>query len=310
MAFLLCFCLGFLPKHTQATSTANAKEPIATYRECTLTICYGYEDTAFSGQRVLLYQVADVSAQFQYALRHTFASSGLRLNGVQTNGEWNTIRSTLEAYILSSKVQPTEIGTTNDLGQVCFTGLKPGLYLASGMQVSQDASDYVFDSALIALPGLGTDGLWQYEVSVAAKGELLPPTDLDAEIQLKVLKLWKGDQGLTDRPKSIEVEIFCNGVCIDTVTLSEKNHWSYSWTTKEVDAGWNVVERNVPSGYVMTVEPRQTTFVITNTRSDQPTPPPAQTGDTTNVLLYMVLMFVSGSMLILLGITGKRRRYE
>ena len=63
----------------------------------------------------------------------------------------------------------------------------------------------------------------------------------------------------------------------------------------------------MPEGYTMTVEDRGNSFLITNTFDGPPIRPP-QTGDTANILLYIVLMTISGSMLIILGITGKRKR--
>lgn len=89
-----------------------------------------------------------------------------------------------------------------------------------------------------------------------------------------------------------------------------------------------VVERNIPSGYAVTLEERTTTFILTNTLNpddpppddpppDDPppdAPPPddppdsPKTGDSPHILLYAVLMYVSGVALILLGITGKRKR--
>ena len=137
----------------------------------------------------------------------------------------------------------------------------------------------------------------------------MPPIEPDEEIQLKVLKLWKGDEGRTDRPQSIEVDIFCNGTIFKTVTLSKENNWCYQWTAKANGASWKVVEQNVPDGYTMTVEQKDTTFTITNSRRDPSNPPP-QTGDTANIMLYAVMMYVSGTMLIILGIVGKRKRHE
>lgn len=308
IAFLLCLCL--LPCTALAASTTEAKEPIDTDQECSLTIRYAYEEMIFADKTVTLYKVADVSEDFQYTLTQPFASSGLILNGVQTNGEWNVIRSTLEAHIMGNDIPPVATAITNESGQACFFGLKPGLYLAWAVTEVQEETIYFFNSALIALPGLGTDGMWQYHVEVAAKPVALPPVEPDEEIQLKVVKLWRGDDGRTDRPKSIDVEIFRDGVSCEIVTLSEENHWSYSWTTEDEGASWKVVERNIPKGYTMTVEQRDTSFVLTNTRQDQPTPPPSETGDTTNIMLYTVLMYVSGTMLIILGIVGKRKRHE
>lgn len=307
MALLLCLCLSWLPGYAQAASTADAREPISPDRDCSLTIAYCYDGKSFSDLPVKLYKIADVSADFQYSLTAPFVNSGLILNGVQSVSEWNVIRSTLETHILAYGVGADLSAVTDQDGQVCFQGLKPGLYLAITEQVLQNDWIYAFDSALVALPGLGADGLWQYEVAVASKSQAIPPAETDEEIEFKVLKLWKGDGGRTDRPKSIEVEIFRNGDSYQTVILSEENHWAYSWKAKDDGSVWKVVERNVPSGYSMTIEERETSFVLINTwPPDKPDTP--QTGDTSNIMLWFVLMIISGSMLIILGITGKRKR--
>ena len=307
IVFLLCLCLSWLPCYAQAASTADAKEPISPDKDCSLTIAYRYDGQSFSNHPVRLYKIADVSADFQYTLTAPFANSGLILNGVRSVSEWNVIRSTLEIHILTYDVDADLTGVTDQDGQVCFQALKPGLYLAITEQVIQHDWIYAFDSALVALPGLGADGLWQYEVAVTSKSKAIPPAETDEEIEFKVLKLWKGDKGRSDRPQSIEVEIFRDGVSYQTVILSEENHWTFSWFAKDDGATWKVVERNVPTGYTMMVEERETSFVLTNTRPpDKPDIP--QTGDTTNIMLYFVLMNVSGIMLIILGIAGKRKR--
>lgn len=314
IALLFCFCLSLMPPYAQAASTADAKEPIVTDRECTLSVCYGYEDTVFSGQTVQLYQVADVSSGGQYTLTNAFAASELILNGIQTNGEWNVIRSTLETHIVADYIAPTQTVTTDTNGQAQFARLNPGLYLVSAVEVAQDDLSCSFDSTLVALPGLDTDGLWQYEVTVSAKPQVLPPVQPDETLQFTVLKLWKGDENHSDRPTSIEVEIFRDGISVETVVLSSDNQWSYSWTAKDDGASWKVIERNVPTGYTMTVEQRESTFLLTNTKvpenPDQPTPKPPSTGDTANIMFYTILLYASGTMLLLMGIAGKRKRHE
>ena len=311
IVFLLCFCFHLMPCQVMAASTSDAVEPIIPGNECSLTVSYCCGETAFSGIQVKLYRIAEVSADFRYTLAQSFAASGLILDGIRTAGEWDVVHSTLEAHILAYNIAPEFTSVTNEDGQVSFESLKTGMYLAIVSQAEQDDLHYRFDSALIALPGLGPDGRWQYQVSANAKGEVLPPTDPDEEVELKVLKLWRGDEGRNDRPKSIEVEIFCDGISYKTVILSEENHWAYSWSATDDGSNWTVVERNVPQGYTVTVEERQLSFVLTNTWTptypDDPGKPP-QTGDTSNILLYVLLMIFSGSMLIILGITGKKSR--
>lgn len=310
IAFVFCVCLFLMPCQVQAASTTDAKEPISTEQDCSLDISYCSGGIAFSKLPVRLYKIADVSTDFQYTLTSTFEKSNLFLNGIQTVGEWNVIRSTLETYILANGVATDFNGITDAEGKASFDALKPGLYLAITDRVTQDNTTYVFDSALIALPGLGSDGLWQYYVDVTSKSQIIPPSEDDKEIELKVLKLWKGDNGTPARPTTIEVEIFRNGTSYQTITLSEDNHWTYTWSAKDDGSDWKVVERNIPTGYTMTIEERETSFVITNTftQDDPGTPTPPQTGDTSNIMLWFILMIISGSMLIVLGITGKRNR--
>ena len=310
IAFILCICLYLIPCPVQAASTADAKEPISTDKNCSLTISYCSGDIAFSELPVKLYKISDVSADYQYTLTSSFEKSNLILNGIQTVGEWNVIRSTLETYILANEVAEDFNAKTDLEGKASFDALKPGLYLAITERIIQDETIYVFDSALIALPGLVADGLWQYQVDVTSKSKIIPPSEDDEKIELKLLKLWKGDSGSSARPTTIEVEIFRNGTSYQTVTLSENNHWTYTWSAKDDGSDWKVVERNIPTGYTMTIEERETSFVLTNTlNQDVPDNPDApQTGDTSNIMLWVILMIVSGSMLIILGITGKRNR--
>ena len=310
IVFLLCLCFLLMPHQVMAASTSDAVGPIMPEKECSLTISYGYEETAFSDVEVKLYKVAEVSADFKYTLTNSFEASGLILNGIRTRGERDVARSTLETHIIANEITPDFTSVTNAEGKVNFESLKTGMYLATVNQIEHNEAYYIFDSALIALPGMETDGEWLYQVSVNAKGEVLPPINPDEELELKVLKLWKSDEDRKDRPKSIEVELLRDGNSYETVILSEENNWSYSWSAKDDGSRWTAVERNVPQGYTVTVEERGSTFVLTNTwtpTSPDPGKPP-QTGDTSNILLYVLLMVGSGSMLIVLGIAGKKSR--
>ena len=308
---LICFCF-WLPSCTViAASTTDASEPINVNEECALTLSYICDGTAFENISVKLYKIADVSSAFQYTLTSHFESSELVLNGIKTNSEWNVIQSTLEANIIANNINADAIEKTDSTGIACFENLNPGLYLAVVGAITKGELMCHFDSALVALPGLSADGRPQYRVTVASKSEMIPPSD--KEIELKVLKLWKGDEGKDSRPKNVEVEIFRDGKSHKKVVLSQDNNWLYSWTAKDDGAKWTVIERNTPSEYTMTLKKRGKSFILTNTYTpDSPDGPfdAPQTGDTSNIMLYVILIIVSGSVLIVLGIIGKRNTYE
>ena len=305
LALLLCL-VGLLPLQALAASTEDAKEPIDPAAACSLTLSYGLPQVP-----VALYQIATVSADFQYTPLDAFRD--MTLNGIRSGAEWQQLRTTLLSRILADSVTPLAASVTEESGKVTLDDLTPGLYLATAEPAVLETGTYIFETALVALPGLGEDGLWVYDLTVAAKSEFLPPIEPDDTLEFKLLKLWKNDESWEDRPQSITVEIFRNRESVEVVTLSEENNWAYSWTAKDDGATWMVAERNVPAGYSVTVEQKDTTFVITNSHKvpppDVPDKPP-KTGDSTPVLLYVVLMLLSGTALVALGLLGKRKAHE
>ena len=145
--------------------------------------------------------------------------------------------------------------------------------------------------------------------TAAPKPAVLPPTD-DDMVEYKILKLWKDEGNQKNRPKSIEAEIFRDGKSFGIITLSDENNWAYSWKAPADGADWTVAEKNIPNRYTVKVEEKATTFVLTNKYiEDKPTVEKLpKTGDTRNMLIYVILMFIAGSVLILLGTAGKRER--
>ena len=351
LSLSVCLLTGYGP-----AADAWAAETVSPQNPCTINLTYVHDGPAVYGVPVTLYHIADVSASYRYTLTQAFSASELTLNGITSAGEWNVIRSTLQSYILSQGIRADYAGSTSQTGQICFENLTPGLYLAQAQRTTQDGLIYTFEAAMIAVPGVAEDGSALYEVTAVPKSQVTWPygpedPNPDKEVEYKILKLWKGDEPNSDRPESIEVELFCDGELYETVVLSEANQWFYTWTAKE-STSWTAAERNIPAGYTATLGMRENTFVLTNTWVPDNPPPEdpsdetpeipdgttdvpsgdtpgditdttdeespgdntetsgPKTGDTSSVLLYVILMYVSGSILSLLGIAGKRKIHE
>ena len=304
IGLLLCLCLACLPCSTQAVSTADASEPLSPEKACSLTLSYTCNGITFGNLQVKLYKIAAVTAEAYYTLTPNFQFSGLEINGIRTTGEWDMIRSTLEAHILADDISPNATAKTDSHGLVTFDELEPGMYLVISEDGVYNELPCIFQPALVALPGLDEDGCWQYDICISPKPQLPPPVEPD-ELRFQVLKLWKDRGHEKKRPESIKVEIFRNGESYEIVILSEENNWSYHWTAPADGARWMVAERNVPEGYILTVEDRTTTIVLTNSVPKDP-PGNPQSGDSANILLAVVLLNLSGAGLIALGLYRKR----
>lgn len=86
----------------------------------------------------------------------------------------------------------------------------------------------------------------------------------DETYKVTVKKVWK-DGNSASRPESIKVRLTRNGKTYDTVTLSAKNNWRYTWRDLTKASGWEVEEVNVPKGYKVSYDSVGRVFTITNT---------------------------------------------
>ncbi|MBR6570336.1 MAG: Cna B-type domain-containing protein [Clostridia bacterium] len=303
ISLVMCLCLCTAPMAAFAISTTVATEPISVSASCSLTLNYTHNGKAFPDVSVKLYQVASVSADYQYTLTPAFSATGLQLNGVSAVSEWNGIRTTLENAVAANAPAATVVQATGTNGQVTFTGLQPGMYLVMPVTCSENGFLYYFASVLTAVPNLNENGVWNYDVQVNPKPDVENPTGED--LCYRVLKLWSDNQS-PNRPVSIEVNILRDSEVVRTVVLSAENDWNYAWYAAADGSIWSVSEPNVPSGYVMRVEKQETTFTITNAIPTPPSDSP-QTGDTTNIGFFVMLMCISGLVLVIVGFAGKRK---
>ena len=80
-----------------------------------------------------------------------------------------------------------------------------------------------------------------------------------------VTKKWNGDEKYIDRrPVSVKAEIYKNSKIYKTVTLSDENNWTYSWTATG-DNEWTVKEINVSRYYNVLYKNFSDNFEIENT---------------------------------------------
>ena len=84
--------------------------------------------------------------------------------------------------------------------------------------------------------------------------------------QITVHKVWQ-DSGHEDvRPNDVRVQLYDGAVAVgQPVTLDENNNWSYTFEDLDAKGNWNVLELNVPEGYLSAVSMLGSDFVITNT---------------------------------------------
>ncbi len=293
---LLSLCL---PVSAMASSLDHDKD-------ASLTLVYQHEGVAFEGLEIKTYRVADVGENvYVLKLAGQFADYPVNIEGIQSQAEWNVICDTLESYIWADGLEPTASAITDAEGTVKFQGLKPGMYLTMPVTRLAEEATTEFFGFLTVIPAVQEDGNLNYDVTAYPKSTQYNPNDDDVRM-LKVVKQWKDPGYQIDRPEHIRVDIYRNGEFKATVNLSPENNWSHSWVAADDGATWTAVEREVPDAYTVTVEYKDDTIILTNTRKGDDSPP--DSGDTFVFWPYILGMCISGFGIILLAVSKKKAK--
>lgn len=259
------------------TSVAQAAGSIDLTRKPTLTLTYRDGKTALSGAKFSIYRVADADETGELTVRSEFDEFDLDIRG-KNDRRWREMAQTLESYVLRREFTPTDSGKTDKTGMLTFPTqgktLEAGLYLVIGERHTQGGNDYDAEPFFALLPTQDLENNeWVYDVSANVKFGKTPVPDDGDTVTRKVLKVWDDDGAGDSRPQEITVELLRNGKVYDTVKLSEKNNWRYTWLDLDADARWSVTEKTV-SGYTVSITREGITFVVTNTKKPDRTDTP------------------------------------
>ena len=93
-----------------------------------------------------------------------------------------------------------------------------------------------------------------------------PPTPPTYPLDITVHKVWSNDSGKA-RPSSVTVTLYNGDIAYDRVRLSAHNNWTYTWKDPNAYGNWQVIETNIPKGYVPSYSVSGNIVTVTNTRS-------------------------------------------
>ncbi len=285
--------------------SALAAQPLDPNAQASLTLQYQKGDAVFPELPVAIYRVAQANPDGSFALIEPFSSWPVNIHGITAQEQWQTAAQTLGAYIVAEQVAPDRQALTGADGAATFSALETGLYFVCEAVADGADGTYVFNQFLVYLPTPQPDGDFTYDVTAVPKC-----TAFTAKTAYTVTKLWQ-DAG-SNRPAAVKVDIYKDGVLQETQTLHADNDWTYTWYVPQTDRSrWTVAERDVADGYTVTVQQNGSYFTLINA-VQQPdvdgglTPQP-DTGDSFTPLPWVFLLCLSGVLLLLLGVYGRRR---
>ena len=295
LLIIICFAMA-------CPFSVHAITPLDTAAEASLTLHYQKDDVAFANLPIGIYRVAEALPDGTFELIAPFSSYPVNIHDITEQTQWHNVAQTLYSYIVANQVDPDREAKTEANGKVCFSNLKTGLYFVREVVAENTVGTYVFNQFMVYVPTPQPDGIYNYAVEANPKC-----TNFVPRTQYTVTKLWQDSGNQASRPKEVSVEIYKDGQLYKTQILSASNNWTYTWfVSGEEYSKWTVTEPSVSAPYKVTVKENGSNFSIINTWHT-PTDIP-QTGDMFAPLPWIIIMCISGILLVILGVYGRRHR--
>lgn len=313
-ALLLCLLtfLGIFPLNAQAQGVPSLDKPVS------LTINHVYKQgdksTPVTNVEFSMYLVAamqpDGSLVPETAFR-AYVTGG-------SAADWNAARDALAANpgVLDSTA-PADKAKTDKNGVAKFPSgsktLTPGLYYIPGTKSQQKGYVYETSGFLVCLPnnaenvtgqrgvdGEAADG-WVYHQTATLK-----MTQTPGITDIRLVKIWKDSCHPARRPKSITVDLLCDGEKYDTITLPQDGKWEYTWKNLQANHDWTVSEARVTGYNNPTVSVEGNVIKLTNTCNRPDNPKGKKLPQTGQLWWPVPVLLMAGLTLVVIGLVRRR----
>lgn len=249
---------------------------------------------------VKLYKIADYIDN-TFIFTDEFKDSDIDLEKLHSSSNAEIEANKCLSYIIEKGILQVQNKKSDSKGIASFQEVEEGLYL---IIQSSNHEEFTFASApfWVSVPMNDENGVLTYHVKVKPKNTVEYPKEF---IEYTVNKCWiDNNDSHKKRPKQIHVELYANDKLKERISLNALNNWSYSWSELEEGIQWSVKEINVSEYYQVKVEQKGTQFIITNTFNEED----VETNDTSHMRDYMVMLMISVSVMMGIGIFKEVRK--
>ena len=214
--------------------------------------CYT-EAGSVEGLEVSLYKVGDVSGG---KLTFTDDYVGIKAPSLSSAKELQACAQAAESRIKGSGYKPGYTAKADKDGVVKFGSVPYGMYCAVSGTSRSGERVYSIVPVLI---------LVDRDMSVELKMDvetIKAPDKTEKKTSVSVTKKWELSKNT--QKSTVTIDLYRDGTAVDSVELSEKNRWAYTWTDLDAGSVWTVAERRVPDGFVAELSGKDGKFTITN----------------------------------------------
>ena len=299
---LLAVLLMLLPERALAAGSIDLAKDVS------LTVTAFYDQKAVSGMQFDAYLIANVDDCGELTVVERFAeyAEQLDIRG-KNDAAWRDMAQKLEReIILDRDLRPSRSAVTDENGTAKFSDIPMGLFLIIGSSIEKSGYVYATPPFFVMLPEQDlSSNTWNYHVVANAKSGQSPVT-----ADYEVIKVWKDDCHKSQRPKTITIQLMCDGKAYgDPVTLPENGRWQHTWTGLDVNHKWTVTEATQKGYKDPEVRQEGNTFIVTNTCNKSAVPDSPSNPDLpqTGQLWWPVpVLLCAGALFVVVGLIRRR----
>lgn len=254
------------------------------YADGSLRLICKFDDVALSGMKWNIFYAGKRSGN-SFKVDGDFSDYKVAFKSLSAD-YLSDIAATLETYAIIDRIQPLQSQVTDDNGIIDFTGLEQGLYLVCGKKLKVGVTSYVPIPFVVEI---GEQNGSNQSYSVYPKFFKFGVLD-ERDADYTVKKVWlNAEDEPYDTSVKITVEMYKDGEYENTITLSEENDWTYTWTSR-AHTDWRVKEINIPEDYTVIYRSNETQYAIVNTHKNYVVPdePPETTETVTETTVSTV----------------------
>lgn len=193
-----------------------------------------------------IYRVADANADGTLTLSSEFSEYSIP-DFFDFREEVQYLAFTFENYIINGGFSPCASGSTDENGEIIFSGLEEGWYTAVPYQVT--AGEYLYTSSPVMVCISSEkiySSVWGTDITVSPKNESRKKLSVSKkEIIIKLYPDTEPNSSVSQSP--VEITIYKNDEKYDTVILDPSDDW-----TCVIDGGpdddvkWTVIIEDIP----------------------------------------------------------------
>ncbi len=213
------------------------------------------------GVEFKIYKIADLSGDSDYIFADLFKLYEKHLS-FENEDDLDKCASVFAMYVKRDGLEADRVESLDRNNVVSFEGLDLGVYLITADKIGIGKRIYRHKPFIVRVPKFAKD-TWIYDLYEYANytyTEIAP----NESIYRKALIVWEDSGFESDRPKNVEVQVLRDGDLYSCISLNEENNWRYSAGPFSSFHEWEIIQKDVPDGYVSSVKRIGRTFVIKN----------------------------------------------